>query len=156
MPRIATFTAQSTSPTCGICHKQMTLGESFAGVLYDNAWNKGDGLREVRCAGECADFLTGCLRDLRAGDVVWSPRYQLTEWGPRIKARIVHLTDDRDDRGWRAVWLEPADPADQSPIEKLRAIGAPWAMQLADEIGTVDPLPSRVWISDDELIHYSR
>lgn len=159
MPRITTFLgaqSQDARHTCGVCHKHLALGEDFAGVLYDGVWNKGDGLRETRCIKDCADWLTGTPRDLRRGDVLWTHRYQLTDWGPRIKAQVVHLTDDFNKWGARATWLMPADPEDQSPVAGLRAIGEHWATQMADQIGTVDPLPSLVWMPDEELIHYTR
>lgn len=146
----------SDRPTCGVCHHYIADGETYAAVLYEGDWDKGDRLREVRCLTPCADYATGKGRDLRPGDVVWTQRYLLTDWGPMIKAQVVHLTDDFNERGWRGVWMMPADPTDQSPIDSLREGDEDWAVRLADEIGTVDPLPRRVFMADEELVHYFR
>lgn len=152
--------AGSSMPTCGVCHRQIKLGQQYAGVLYEPIWKPIPGeagpRREVRHLEECADWKADKGTNLRDGDQIWTHRYALTDWGPRIRAVVVNRTDEFDERGWRAVWLAPADPTSSLPVDELRALGEEWAVKLADKIGTVDPLPTRVWMSDDELVHYKR
>lgn len=143
-------------PTCGVCHVQIKRGEAYAGVLYDTS-SSASGIREVRHWTECVDWSATEATNLKVGDLLWSGRFELTEWGPRIKARVVHLNwEDTNPLEWGAVWLEPANGSDPEPLDKLRAIGEHWATKLADKIGTVDPLPMRVYMSPTELVHLKR
>lgn len=150
------------SLTCGLCQKEIGRGEEYAAVRYEllrvptsPGWGDYDKapIREVRHLGECSEWKATIGEELRAGDLLWTHRFMLTDWGPRIKARVHERTEQFNDLGWRGVWLVPADAADQSPLDRLRAIGEPWAEKLADEIGTVPTEPRLVWISDDELVH---
>jgi hypothetical protein len=146
--------------TCGLCHREIERGEQFAAVLYEPSrvpdgpgWGDGSSRREVRHLGECAEWKATIGEELREGDLLWSHRFQLTDWGPRIEARVHKRTKEFNENGWRGIWLVPADPTDTSPLDKLRAIGETWAVKMADEIGAVNPEPRLVWISDDELVH---
>jgi hypothetical protein len=149
----------SSAPTCGVCNVQIAIGEGFAGVLYET--RSATGGREVRHLGECATWTATDAFELREGDLLWSHRYMLSEWGPRIKARVVKIDwKDQDNKGWGSVWLTPADPDDQSPVEGLRTLGEreghEWATRLADRIGSVDPESRRVYMPYQELVHLKR
>lgn len=145
---------ESSMPTCGVCNVQIKRDEGYAGVLYDTG---SSSTREVRHRTECVDWSATEASNLEVGDLLWSHRFKLTDWGPRIKVRVVHLNwEDTNHLGWGAVWLEPANGSDPEPLDKLRAIGEHWAIQLADEIGSVDPLPSRVYVPREELVHLKR
>lgn len=139
---------------CSVCSRDILPGSMYR--LADIS----DGYGNMRHTGECEGFTKGSAADLRQGDRLWSHRYMLTEWGPRIFGEVVHVTDERDEKDWRYLWLAPADPADQSPVERLRSLGErsgeEWAVRLADEVGSVDPMPLRIAFADEELVFYLR
>jgi hypothetical protein len=150
----------SDSPTvCGVCHAEIRPGDRYAAVLYEGSWAE-NGRREARCVEDCKDWSTTTADKMQVGDLLWTHRYQLTDWGPRIKAEVIHQDwNDTDERGWGAVWTAPAAPSDGSLIEKLRAIGGKgheWAVRLADEVDHVDPMPHRVYMPGHELVHIKR
>lgn len=152
---LQTFPAASVSRLmCSACSRDIEPGSTYR--LADIT----DGYGTARHLGECERFIKGTAADLRQGDRLYSHRYTLTDWGPRIFGEVVHVTDERDEKGWRFLWLAPADPTDQTPVERLRALGQregeEWAARLADKVGTVDPNPMRIAFADDELVFYLR
>lgn len=142
---------EASMPTCGVCNAQIARDGKYAVVS-----EPGFKLREVRHPIECESWSRGYAGDLAAGDLLWSHRFAVSAWGGRIRARVVKRTEELDGKGWRGWDLEPADPSDTSPLDGLRATGNEGLIREANEIGSIDPAPRRVWLPDRELVHFKR
>lgn len=154
-PRVKLFSGlpagEASMPTCGVCHVQIKQIEQYAAVKED-----GFELLEVRHVDDCVDWSRGDAEILRDGDLLWTHRFTIGDREIMMKTRVVRRTEEFDERGWRAVLLAPADPNDTSPLDRFRATRNEYFVRLADEIGTIDQSPQRIWLSDRELVHYKR
>lgn len=138
----------SSMPTCGLCQRQIERGEQYASVP------SGEGLREVRHnTPACLRFEIGPTRALVVGAVVHTHRYALSEWGGRINGVITERTEEFSELGWRAYMIKPEDPDDTSAIERFRSHPEEFFRKLAETLA-IDPEPHKVFISDEEWIHY--
>lgn len=145
---------EASMPTCGLCRKQIGRNETYTSVPISRD------LREVRHLGDCATWSVGPALDLRPGDLVYTHRYAISEYGGTIRARAMERTDERDGRGWVGWKLEPADPTDTSYLDNFRKIAerdeARWAAAIVERALTNPPQPRLVFISDEEWTHYRR
>lgn len=142
---------EASMPTCGRCNRQITRDEQYAGVLIQET-----GVREARHTGECETWSAGPASLLRVGDLIYSHRYMLTEWGGRITARITARAEELDADGWRVYDVVPADAAGLTAlINELKTHPEEWMQKLAQGLSP-DMSTVRVRISDGERTYYKR
>ena len=140
----------SSMPTCGLCQQQIGKDEEYAGVLTKS----DNGRREVRHnTNACLRYEYGPASALVVGSFVDTHRYMLTEWGGLIPGVITERTEEFNSFGWRAYMIAPENPEDTSQIERFRNHREECFRKMAETL-VIDPEPRKVFISDDEWIHY--
>lgn len=141
-------------PTCDLCCRQISTGETYASVRNAVPGVSGSRLREVRHdAPECLKYTHGPASALVPGALVFTPRYAVCDWGGTIPGVITERTERFDGLGWRAYMIAPQNPSDNSIIERFRTHREEIFRKMADSL-TIDPAPREVFISDAEWTHY--
>jgi len=153
LPRVRLHTGASedwvSTPTCGLCNRQIERDEVYASVLTAPA------RREVRHNTEdCLKYEYGPASALVVGTMVHTHRYTIAEWCGRVPGVITERTERFDGRGWRAYVIKPEGEVDTDAIrEELRGHREEFFRREADTM-TFNLEPQEVFISDGEWTHY--